>query len=348
MMTRQVYLVGSVPLANSAEVFTTVSAALGPHLVTLPDGETGERLDWITWLEPIFADNPAFEPSGETFQLHSGITRKDRRYRLKPGVSISNVRFDNLFYADIAIRSYAVFAELKRQGKIPAQVKFQVDLVPAHSVIWLFVQEELQRAIDPIYNDAVRREIDKLAAQIPHDQLAIQFDVASAVFARLERNQPGPYGDTKEEMQDTFSTIVVGLAEHVPADIDLLFHFCYGDAGHRHVVEPTDMGDMVDYANRLSERLQRPITQIHMPVPRDRTDSMYFKPLKRLRLDPETRLCLGLVHYTDGIAGTRKRVAAAAEYLEEFSIGTECGFGRRDPATIAELLRIHAAVAGGA
>ena len=142
MRTRQVYLVGSVPLATPGEVFETVSAALGSHLLTLPDGETGERLDWITWLEPIFANNRAFEPSGETFQLHSGLARKDRRYRLKPGVSISDVRFDNLFYADIAIRSYATFADLKRQGKIPAQVKFQVDLVPAHSVIWLFVQED--------------------------------------------------------------------------------------------------------------------------------------------------------------------------------------------------------------
>jgi hypothetical protein len=31
--------------------------------------------------------------------------------------------------------------------------------------------------------------------------------------------------------------------------------------------------------------------------------------------------------------------------VRDFSIGTECGFGRRDPATIPELLRIHAQVA---
>jgi methionine synthase II (cobalamin-independent) len=321
-----------------------VSAALGPHLLTLPDGETGERLDWITWLEPVFADNPSLALSDEVFQLHPGVPGR-RRYGLKPSIAMGNVKFDNLFYADIARRSYATFAELKRQGKIPAQVKFQVDLVPAHSVIWLFVRENLQSAVDPIYNDAVLREIDKIAASIPHRELAIQFDIASAVFARLERNQPGPYGATKEEMQENFSTIVVRLAERVPDDVDLLFHFCYGDAGHRHVVEPTDMGDMVDYANRLALRLKRPITQIHMPVPRDRTDEAYFKPLSRLKLDPSTRLCLGLVHYTDGVEGTRRRIAAAEKYVQDFGIGTECGFGRRDPKTLAELLRIHAEVA---
>ncbi len=198
------------------------------------------------------------------------------------------MRFDNIFYADNAIKSYAVFAELKRQGVIPAQVKFQVDLVPAHSVIWLYVQEDLHPAVDKMFNDAVLREIDKIAAAIPHDQLAIQFDIASAVFARLERNQPSSYGKTKAEMQETFAGIVVRLANHVPADIDLMFHFCYGDAGHKHVVEPTDMGDMVEFANRLTARVTRPIQMIHMPVPRGRSDEAYFEPLKRLALKPQT------------------------------------------------------------
>jgi hypothetical protein len=342
MTVRDVHLVGSIPLADSRAVFETVSAALGPRLRSIPDGETGERSDWITWLEPIFSGHPAFEPSGETFQLHAGLARKDRRHRLKPGVAPGDVKFDNLFYADIASQSYAVFADLKRQGKIPAHCKFQVDLVPAHSVTWLFVQDDLHQSIDPIFNDALLREIDKIGAGIPHDELAIQFDIASAVFARLERNVPNSYGQSKEEMQETFAGIVIRLAAHVPADIDLMFHFCYGDAGHRHVIEPTDMGDMVDFANRLTARLPRPIQLIHMPVPRDRSDAAYFAPLARLRLNPATKLCLGLVHHTDGIDGTRARLATAQRFVTDFSIATECGFGRRDPKTIPELLRIHA------
>ena len=57
-MSRDVYLVGSVPMVNASEVFAKVSAALGRRLKWLPDGETGERADWITWLEPIFAEHP--------------------------------------------------------------------------------------------------------------------------------------------------------------------------------------------------------------------------------------------------------------------------------------------------
>ena len=65
-----------------------------------------------------------------------------------------------------------------------------------------------------------------------------------------------------------------------------------------------------------------------------------------MSLNPETELSLGLVHFTDGAAGTRKRLATAERHAKAFSIATECGFGRRDPKTIPELLRIHAEIAG--
>jgi hypothetical protein len=98
-------------------------------------------------------------------------------------------------------------------------------------------------------------------------------------------------------------------------------------------------------ANRLTDGIKRPIQLIHMPVPRDRSDDAYFAPLKNLRLKPATELSLGLVHHTDGVAGTRQRLAAAEKLVKDFSIATECGFGRRRPETIAELLSIHAEVA---
>ena len=163
--------------------------------------------------------------------------------------------------------------------------------------------DELHAPIDPIYNEAVKREIDKIAQALPHDEIAIQFDVASAVFARLERNEASSYGRTKDEMQETFSNILIDLGNRVPADIDLMFHLCYGDSNHKHVVEPTDMGDMVDFANLVSAKLSRSIQLIHMPVPRNRDDDAYFEPLRRLKLRPETELCLGLVHHTDGLDG---------------------------------------------
>jgi hypothetical protein len=81
-----------------------------------------------------------------------------------------------------------------------------------------------------------------------------------------------------------------------------------------------------------------------MPVPADRNDDAYFKPLQELRLGRDTKLFLGLVHDTDGVMGTRKRIAVAEKFVSDFGIATECGFGRRPPETIPNLLRVHSEV----
>jgi hypothetical protein len=323
-------------------VFATIGAAFGARIRQIPDGEVGERSDWITHLVRLFRDNPAFEESDEIFGIHSG-SAQFRRYRLRPGLRPQDVVFGNLGYADVALASYDTFRRQRDAGTIAPGTRFQVDLAPAHSVLWLFVVEREQAPIDPVYNAALLRELDRILASIPHEDLAIQFDIASAVFARLERGAPSPYGRTNAEMIGRFSSIIAGLADRVPPAVTLLLHFCYGDANHKHSVEPTDTSNMVDMANALRGKLARRIDLLHMPVPRDRFDDSYFAPLRRLALAPETELCLGLVHYTDGIAGTRRRIDVARNHVRDFAVGTECGFGRRDPTTIPDLLRIHVA-----
>lgn len=344
MAGRNVYLVGSVPLGSVAEVFETVSAAFGNRIRQIPDGEVGERSDWITHLETLFRDNPALEPSDEVFAVHAAMKQR-RRYRLRVGKTAQDVDFGNLGYADHALNSYADFKRLRDAGRIASGTRFQVDLVPAHSVLWLFIAEKEQVLLDDVYNAAVARELTRIVEAIPHADLAIQFDIASAVFARLERGEPTLYGKSKAEMTKTFATIIARLANQVPAGVRLQFHFCYGDANHKHAIEPTDMSDMVAMANALTEQVARPIDLIHMPVPRGREDDAYFAPLRGLRLKPDTELVLGLVHYTDGLAGARRRLDTALNYVQAFSVATECGFGRRDPATVPDLLRLHLAVA---
>jgi methionine synthase II (cobalamin-independent) len=340
-MTRQVHIVGSVPLANAATVFETLGQTLGALAPRLPDGETGARLNWITWLEPQFKDNPAFVATDQEYRVHAQATAM-RRYKLKPGAT---PKFDDLGIAGIARGSYAAFKAAKAAGKVPATTKFQLDIAPAHTLVRAFVDEADQAKVEPIYDDAIKREIAKVAQIVPHAELAIQFDVASAVFFLLESGKPTRYGKTKDEMQAAFAAQMIALGNAVPPDVDLIYHLCYGDNQHKHSIEPTDTADMVELANRISRGIGRSIQLFHMPVPRNRSDDAYFAPLRNLGLHPETRLSLGLVHHTDGLAGTKARIAAADKVVKDFMIATECGFGRRDPKTIPELLRIHAEAA---
>ena len=83
-----------------------------------------------------------------------------------------------------------------------------------------------------------------------------------------------------------------------------------------------------------------------MPVPRSRSDDAYFAPLRHLRLHPEIRLYLRLVHYTDGVEGARKRLMATEKVVSDFGIATVCCFGRQPRVQdIRELLGLHAQIA---
>ena len=111
-------------------------------------------------------------------------------------------------------------------------------------------------------------------------------------------------------------------------------------------VEPKDTKLMVDFTNKLVAAIKHPIAWVHMPVPREREDvAAYFAPLKGLKIDPRTELYLELVHRTDGVAGARRRLAAAEEVVTNFGVAAECGFGRRPPETVPDLIELHREVA---
>ena len=101
---------------------------------------------------------------------------------------------------------------------------------------------------------------------------------------------------------------------------------------------------MVELINGLTSGIQRSIAFIHMPVPIERDDDAFYRPLQLLKIQPSTEIYLGLIHDTDGVAGTVKRMATAHRYIGDFGIATECGFGRRPPETVPALIELHASL----
>ena len=340
-----IHLVGSIPMRDATEVFATVSAKLGPRLIRIPDGETGMRSHWLGWLEPVFSENPAFEKTGGMSRPHAASDARPL-HRLKAGVAPDELSFANLRIAEVAIASYHEFKRMRDSGSIPKHLRFQVSVANPMSVVERFVERDSQERVFPPYETALLGEIDKTMAAIPHSDLAIQWDVASSIMAPLEIGEPTRFGGTREDMLNAFAAMATRWGNAIPAEVELLYHLCYGDNAHRHVVEPSSLEASVELANAISAGIGRSLELIHMPVPRERCDEAYFEPLKRLALRPETRVSLGLIHNTDGVPGTRKRIRTAEKFLRNFLVATECGFGRRPAETIPRLLAVHSEVAG--
>jgi ubiquinone/menaquinone biosynthesis C-methylase UbiE len=327
-----VHLVGSVPLGSAEEVFSRVADALGDRLRRMPDGETGARSDWIVWQYPLFSSQPQFEigPPG------AGSYRALPQLRLRTGEDAHGMAFEELGYASAAIDSYRTFARLKRDGVIPAGMRFLVSLPTPLAPVSAFVALEYQDALEPVYEAQMRKEVERILTAVPTDQLAIQWD-ARYEFAMLE----GAIAVWFEDVRAGVVERLLRLARMVPATVELGFHLCYGDDEHGHFAEPEDAGKLVGVANALAATLDRQLNWIHMPVPQERTDDGYYAPLGELRLPAETELYLGLLHAGETGDGARRRIAAARAHVDTFGVATECGWGRGGAAAVAGLLELH-------
>jgi hypothetical protein len=324
-------------------VFRTLTAVTGPYLLRLPDGETGIRKTWIRFLQDVLADNPAIEratdlPPFKFTQWDGKLIREITRLRLKPGATPDPATF-HTGYAEMAIESWGVFDRLQRQGVIPSGVKFQISLpTPVAPTYNNMIPADRPKLL-PALTKHLLGEVAAIAAAIPHERLALQWDVCQEVLAWEGYYEPGPIDFRSETL-----AVLSQIGEGVPAEVELGYHLCYGSPLDEHCVQPKDAGLMVELVNAVSAAVTRPIHFFHLPVPKDRRDDGYFAPLAGLHMRPETQLYLGLIHHDDA-AGDATRLATARRHARVDGIATECGMARGDPAKFAALLAAHATAA---
>ena len=336
-MARQAHLIGSIGLANAEVAMITAAEILGPCCTRIPDGETGRRGYWIRWQQSTF-DNCEHLEMEVIDQKLPGFKDSVQRpfYKIQQGIDPSNLNLGELGYAEEAITSYKLFSEFVDEGKIGPDVRFQVSIPTPMALVCGFVLAPDQLKVEPAIEQAMARDIARIQAEIPTNRLSIQWDVCFEVVGH-DGGPKLPYDNHLEGSVERVGRLC-GLIDN---SVELIIHLCYGDPGHQHIVNPTDLGTSVAFANGICNASPRQIDAVHMPVVRSRTDDNYFKPLEDISIPVGTKLILGLVHHTDGVEGGKARMTAANKYINDYDIATECGFGRRDPLTIRELLQIH-------
>jgi ubiquinone/menaquinone biosynthesis C-methylase UbiE len=327
-----VHLVGSVPLASADAVFRALSRGVGDRLRRIPDGETGPRADWIVWQYPVLSSRPQFEVAPPAPEFYRALPR----LRLREGESGEALRFDALGYAEAARSSYRTFGLLKRDGVVPRGCKFQVSLPTPLAPISAFVALDDQGVVERAYEVAMADELAQLLDDIPHDQLALQWDV-NFEFGMLEGALPVWFSDVKAAVLER----LIRMGQLVPADVELGFHFCHGHDEQDPHRSHRDLGRMVEVGNALALTLDRPLNWVHVPVGRDDLDAATLAPLRELRLHAETELYLGVLRLDEDEERTLARLDAAHSLAGEFGLATPCGWGRMSAARVDELIDAH-------
>mgnify|MGYP006098936839 CR=1 FL=1 len=333
---KNILFIGSIGLENTEDVFNTLGSVIGERAKRYPDGETGMRAYWIRWVDASLAKHSQLKLI-ESRKVE-GIQDNTQRpfYKIKKGVSPQDLDLGKFGYAEYAIESYSKFKALKQAGHIPETTRFQVSLPTPMAILVGFFDLSAQQAAELAVEKVFKAEVDQVLAAIPNDELAVQWDVCYEIIAY----EGGPAIFYKDILPGTAER-VGRLTNTIPAATETGIHLCYGDPGHKHIIEPQDLQTSVIFANAICKGASREVSWIHMAVPHARDDAEYFAPLQGLELPASTELYLGLVHKRDGVEGAKKRILAAEKSRSEFGIATECGFGRRPPETILELLQIH-------
>ena len=338
-------LVGSIPLDSAPEAMSMFGGALGPNLRSMPDGEVGLRRFWITRVHfQVLATHPDLEVI-QFPRRDAGVERiyphdatDSWNFRVREGVE--RVVFGHPgwrlgFYQD-AVNSYYVFNDLKQKGVLPQSLRFQVSVPSAVSALppRVFPREGDLDKVMPGFEDALRAEVAAIAAKIPPEDLAIQWDCSM----ELQQAYGGAPGLSPDAAIARNVASLRAISSSLPEAAELGFHLCFGTLGGWPRFEPDSADRAIALANAIIEGVGRRVDWVHIPM-LNRVDEVYYAALADLR-PRDARVYLGLIHNMDTF---ERRLALARRYLPAFGIGAYCGFGRRRPSEMPDVLNEHVA-----
>ncbi|MFE1485433.1 hypothetical protein ACFW80_31580 [Streptomyces fimicarius] len=328
-----VHFNGGVNLPDPATVMRTLAEQIPVGVRRLPDGETGGRSQWIGFQLPRVLSAPGLrEVGGEDGAYTGGPTAA-----LDGDTDPDTIDWGDLGYAAEYRKSYAVFTGLRDEGVVPAGVRMQAEYPTPVAVSMLFHPDDKDR-IAPSYERALLADLDELVRSVPHDDLAVQWDVAVETVTI----------DQQPELLEPLTARLAALVDHLPAAVPVGLHLCYGDFEHRHMVEPKSLENQVAIANAVTRAAERAPAWISFTVPQDRDDEAYFSPLADLRTAPETEIYLSVVPYHPGKQAegtTERQIALIDRHLpadaRPWGICTECGMARAEREDVPRLIELH-------
>ena len=269
---------GSVNLADTETVMREIAARIPAGVRRFPDGETGEdRSNWIFFQLQRFTGNPDFEVVRAEADPEAYETPL---VRLAAGVDPERLTWPDLGYAGVYLESYQTFVRLREQGVIAAGSRFQVQYPTPLASIGAYVVPEQQQLVLPSYERAMFADLAQLVAAIPHEDLAVQWDVAVEFGVMV-----GGFGPAAPELFDMIVANLVRCVDQVPADIPAGLHLCYGDYGHQHFRQPESLELQVRVLNGVAAASARPVSFVSFTVPQNQRD----EPILRAAGQPGCR-----------------------------------------------------------
>jgi len=310
---------------------------LGPYLLTLSDGETGQRAWWVGACIANMAGNPALEPAGGgqgDFSSYDDVPQ----FRLRDGAVLSAASVEACLPYEAAFTgSYPVFRELREkygradlpfQVGIPGQLDLSVDTFG------------FEAGFEPAYLkpslEATAAQVRKIAAAGGSD-VVFQIETPAALISVTSAGDEGAAAAARHVAATT-----VQLPAAAPPGTRFGVHLCLGDLNHKAMVGMRDITPAVLVANAVAAAWppDRTLEFIHVPFAAadepPTFDESFYQPLARLDIPASVRFVAGCIH--ESLAADRQ--VELLRLIEtrlgrEVDVAAACGLGRRPDAAQA-------------
>jgi len=243
-MSRKTHLVGAWPGLSGAHAMDIALTRLGPHLLRMTDGETGERSQWVLPTMDWLRANPDVElvSDGDYSDYEHGT-----RYVVRDGHTLDPANIE-LGYHRFFQRSYRAFRELRERHGQP-DISFQVGCpAPVDLAVDSFGFEAAQQdhALAQAYAAATLREIAAIQAEAG-DDVIFQIETVVSMVA-VARTPEAHQAEVAQQMAGAI-TFMVAMA---PEGTRFGAHLCLGDFHHRALAEMGSARPLVTLANTLA------------------------------------------------------------------------------------------------
>jgi hypothetical protein len=338
---RNVHLVGTVPADDAGDAFRLFSEKLNGHLPTsIPDGETGDRLDWIERIIEGLRNHPDLYVAEDGDW--SGY-EKTPRLDVRKGHKLTNLELDYTTYFEESWPAWNEFSE-----QVGGDHVLQVG-IPGHIDLALvafgFKPDRGLRNLAP-FRDATVREITKIHA-IAGDDVVFQLEIPIPLILLSKMAAA-----VQPLVANRLAAELTKVIRRSPGGARFGIHLCYGDMNNEAMGDPVDSGALVRLANALIGMWPSAQTLefVHAPFARGSEpptlDPAFYAPLIQLELPADVRFAAGLVHEDlsiEELTGLLGRIEGLIG--RPVDVGAACGLGRRDRARAESNLELSVAVA---
>ena len=335
MITRGMHMVGSYPAGTTGEAMTELLELVGPHLSTLPDGETGPRRNWIAVVIESLRDHPDLQVRRE-----GDFSGYDRllNFRVRRGHRLTgdSLRFG---FPEAHRAARPVFDALcAAHGR--DDLTFQIGMPTGLGMAMFTMGPQGPLLHRRAFTEAIAREIAQIRSDAGEDVL-VQLEMpAELAFVTMAPAAARP------AVAAVMARTVTDLVRRIPERTRFGLHLCMGDLRHQALFRMRDTGPFVALLNAVTARWPagHHLELVHAPlaagVEPPPLDPAFYARLSALRLPPGTRFVAGLLHEARTVGELRTAVTAVEDAIgHPVDLAASCGLGRRDPETARAVLR---------